>query len=425
MVKLKIQNFGPIKNGFIENDGFLEFTPVTLFCGNQATGKSTIAKLYSTLSWVEKSFVKQDLFNFLTNEIVTIPEDFFVNNLKKQKLDEYFSNQTIIEYKGQAYNFKYENGEFSYSKSATFNEYVRPKIMYIPSDRNLLTSLEEADKVKNLPEMLSIMFDEYNLARKRLNGTGYALPISNIKIKNDKERNSIRVITGENSSISIYNASSGIQSVTPLSLVTRSIAFDIFLEEKKGFQDLSAYERELFKRKFFDESKIPNDLKPSMMNYTEHLFNYYTSIDKGNKLLKNFFNRCFINIVEEPEQNLYPDSQGQVLYELLEYLNWSNENRLVITTHSPYILSYLTLSAKAAELKNKSIPKEKINKLVPFESVVSGNKISVYETQENGSVIKLKTYDNLPSDNNMLNNALDNSNEIFAQLIELEDEYHA
>ena len=96
-----------------------------------------------------------------------------------------------------------------------------------------------------------------------------------------------------------------------------------------------------------------------------------------------------------------------------------------VDPHSPYILSYLTLSAKAAELKNKSIPKEKINKLVPFASVVSGNKISVYETQEDGSVIKLKTYDNLPSDNNMLNNALDKSNEIFAQLIELEEEYNA
>lgn len=424
MVKLRIENFGPIKDGFIGNDGFLEFTPVTVFCGNQATGKSTIAKLYSTLSWVEKSFVRQDLNNYLANENAEVPEDFFVNSLKKQNLDEYFTSQTIIEYKGQAYNFKYENAVFKYSKSVTYNEYVRPKIMYIPSDRNLLTSLEEADKVKNLPEMLSIMFDEYNLARKRLNGTGYALPISNIKIKNDKERNSIRVITGENSSISIFNASSGIQSVVPLSLVTRSISHSIFLEEDKDFQHLSALDRDLFKKKFVNESHVPDDLKPSITNFVEHLFNYYISSKNENKILKNFFNSCFINIVEEPEQNLYPDSQGQVLYELLEYLNWSKDNRLIITTHSPYILSYLTLCAKAAELKNKSIPEEKINKLVPFASVISGKKISVYETQENGSVVRLETYDNLPSDNNLLNNALDKSNELFARLIELEDEYH-
>ena len=42
------------KGGFSENDGFLEISPVTVICGNQATGKSTIAKLYSTCAWLEK-----------------------------------------------------------------------------------------------------------------------------------------------------------------------------------------------------------------------------------------------------------------------------------------------------------------------------------------------------------------------------------
>ena len=58
MAKLRVKNFGPIKDGFSENDGFMEITPVTVICGNQATGKSTIAKLYSTLTWLEKSTVR-------------------------------------------------------------------------------------------------------------------------------------------------------------------------------------------------------------------------------------------------------------------------------------------------------------------------------------------------------------------------------
>lgn len=41
------------KGEFSENDGFLEISPVTVICGNQATGKSTIAKLYSTCAWLE------------------------------------------------------------------------------------------------------------------------------------------------------------------------------------------------------------------------------------------------------------------------------------------------------------------------------------------------------------------------------------
>ena len=35
MAKLKIRNFGPIQNGFSENDGFLEISPVTVICGNK------------------------------------------------------------------------------------------------------------------------------------------------------------------------------------------------------------------------------------------------------------------------------------------------------------------------------------------------------------------------------------------------------
>ena len=60
MAKLKIRNFGPITKGFDENDGWLEISPVTVFIGNQATGKSTIAKLYATFTWLEKALVRKD-----------------------------------------------------------------------------------------------------------------------------------------------------------------------------------------------------------------------------------------------------------------------------------------------------------------------------------------------------------------------------
>ena len=39
MVKLKIQNFGPIKSGFSQNNGFMEIMPVTVVIGNQAAAR--------------------------------------------------------------------------------------------------------------------------------------------------------------------------------------------------------------------------------------------------------------------------------------------------------------------------------------------------------------------------------------------------
>ena len=144
--------------------------------------------------------------------------------------------------------------------------------------------------------------------------------------------------------------------------------------------------------------------------------------DANDKILSLVDSR-FINIVEEPEQNLYPESQGKVLYELLKYLNSNKDNQLIITTHSPYILSYLTLSAKAAELLSKKVPANKIEKIVPEKSAVDGKRITIYETNENGSIIRLSPYENLPSDDNLLNKAMAEGNEKFAELLDLEQEY--
>jgi predicted ATPase len=60
MSKIKIKNFGPIKEGYQENDGWIDIKKVTVFIGNQGSGKSTVAKLISTFTWIEKALVRGD-----------------------------------------------------------------------------------------------------------------------------------------------------------------------------------------------------------------------------------------------------------------------------------------------------------------------------------------------------------------------------
>jgi ABC-type polysaccharide/polyol phosphate transport system ATPase subunit len=50
MSRIRIKNFGPIKGDHLENDGWLDVAKVTVFIGNQGTGKSTVAKLISTFT---------------------------------------------------------------------------------------------------------------------------------------------------------------------------------------------------------------------------------------------------------------------------------------------------------------------------------------------------------------------------------------
>jgi predicted ATP-binding protein involved in virulence len=133
---------------------------------------------------------------------------------------------------------------------------------------------------------------------------------------------------------------------------------------------------------------------------------------------------AFINIVEEPEQNLFPSSQKSMLESLLEFNNMNEGNKLIMTTHSPYLINYLTLTVKAETVKlklNSQNSLAKLAKIVPLQSTIKSDDLVIYELNEiDGTIKKLEDYNGLPSDENYLNNGLEDSNELFAQLQELE-----
>ena len=128
----------------------------------------------------------------------------------------------------------------------------------------------------------------------------------------------------------------------------------------------------------------------------------------------------FVNIVEEPEQNLYPTAQRNVLYELFEAYNEKQDNQLVITTHSPYLIDYTTLAVKAASITPKDLSQVKaLERMVPETARLKGEDIRVYQIRD-GKITALEMYDNMPSDDNMLNHELEDTNEVFAQMLEME-----
>ena len=66
MSRIKIKNFGPIREGFLENEGWMDVKKVTVLIGDQGTGKSTVAKLISIFSLFFQK--KKELLKFL-NEL--------------------------------------------------------------------------------------------------------------------------------------------------------------------------------------------------------------------------------------------------------------------------------------------------------------------------------------------------------------------
>ena len=402
MSKIRIKNFGPIKEGYLEDDDFLDIKKVTIFIGNQGSGKSTVAKLISTMMWLEKSINKGDM-NGLSNS-------FFHYYSKFQGISEYFKSNSYIDYLGEKYSLKFLEKEVIPEKyEVEFSKYLTPKVMYIPAERNTLSSITN---IKGMPDHLLTFYEELRRANKDLKGERLKLPINDYEYEYDEQSDS-SFIVGPDYKINLLNASSGVQSLAPLYVVSRNLA------------ELVTHSDDVLRKSMNSNSILK-------MNEEMVALEANDAIPETDKIIKRkeikakYLPKCFINIVEEPEQNLYPTSQRQILNSLLEFNNLSEGNKLIMTTHSPYIINYLSLAIQADYLKGKIHSEElleKLNAIVPLKSTISASDVAIYQMDErDGTIRKLSTFEGIPSDKNLLNQSLADGNDLFDQLLEIEQE---
>ncbi|WP_027002560.1 AAA family ATPase [Hugenholtzia roseola] len=411
MSKIKIQNFGAIRQGYQEDEGWLDIKKVTVFIGNQGSGKSTVAKLISTFTWIEKALVRGDY-----------PKKWFErkNKLKNQllnfhRLENYFQSlenqDTKIYYQGEAYHISYEKEQL-FIEEIEHKNYDLPQIMYVPAERNFISYVRTPKELKLSSASLKEFLTEFDNAKVVLKGL-LKLPINDTELEYDK-LNDVLKVKGSSYKIKLTEASSGFQSFVPLYLVSYHLAHSVKKQSSANKEPMSGEQMQRFRKG------------------VEDIWNNHNLTDEQKKIalsaLSSKFNKTsFVNIVEEPEQNLYPTSQQKMLNALLEFNNLSSNNKLILTTHSPYLINYLTLAAKGTHLKNKikdSILLNKIFKIIPENSMVRGQDIAIYQLEEQTGIIrKLQAYNGLPSDLHELNLLLDESNEFFAQLLEIQQKY--
>jgi len=200
MIKLKIKNVGPIKEGYSSNNDFLDFTGLTVFIGNQGSGKSTVAKIFSTLSWIEKALVRGDY----TDRYFCQSDQFKKKQLSYQGIDNYLNKNSFIEYIGNAYRITYRNSKLKIEKSFSKTDYKYTKIMYVPAELNFVSSVDRPDLLKRLPLPLYTFLDEYEDAKRSLVGS-IKLPIGKVKFEYQKQHNK-SILVGENFKISLLEA---------------------------------------------------------------------------------------------------------------------------------------------------------------------------------------------------------------------------
>ena len=143
-------------------------------------------------------------------------------------------------------------------------------------------------------------------------------------------------------------------------------------------------------------------------------------------LASRFNKTSFVNIVEEPEQNLFPSSQETMLESLITFNNYNQDNKLIITTHSPYLINHISVLIKAGLLyRNDNILKKEIlEETILEDATIKDTDYVIYQmNEENGTIQKLNDYKGIPSDEDYLNGKLAESNDKFAKLLEIEQKF--
>lgn len=406
MCRIRIKNFGPIREGFIENNGWLDVEKVTVFIGNQGSGKSTVAKLISTLSWIEKDLFRSDGSTIRFRK----QERIFKKYLEYHRIDSYLKDNTEIQYEGEAYKITYKPGSNLDIQELDSN-YILPKITYFPAERNFVSSVKKSKSGQKLTlwsQSLQEFKETFQEAKESFREKEtFHLPISNVELEYNK-LNDVLYVKGSDYKIQLADSASGFQSFVPLFVVANYVSK--LLESE---QEMDEQQRETFKK---ESAKILND-----KTYTEEQKRILLS-----NLAAQFNIKRTLNIIEEPEQNLFPTSQQGMLHKLLEFNNKVTSNKLVITTHSPYIINYLMLAIKASEIEKKANSiegiKSKIYEIVPAKAITPLRHVAIYEfDEETGTISRLKQSFGLPSNENYLNNQLGETNVLFSKLMEIED----
>lgn len=411
MSRIRIKNFGPISDGFTESDGFLDIKKLTVFIGNQGSGKSTVAKLISTFMWLEKAVIRGDIK-------APVSRTDFMELIEFHRLEDYLNAKSEIEYVGNTYRLILTGNSHNRSveaKKIADRSVRQPKIMYVPAERNFLSSIANISKVSDLlVGSLKNYSVEFRNAQLSQRGRPIELPINNTKIVYDPKKDE-NYLMFDGKRLKLTDASSGFHSIVPLHWVTKYLVEFVKQGEKKLLETLSTDQTVRRNNELRQLNKL--GLDEQSLRAKEKTIN------------EKYISKYFVNIVEEPEQNLFPSSQQRLLNSLLAYNN--GQNMLILTTHSPYIVNYLTLSIQADTIRKKIEKSDKDNKvdlldrlseMVPLESCISGSDTIVYELTDEGIITRLPDYEGLPSDENFLNSFLLEGNELFDKLLEIEED---
>ena len=325
--KLIVRDFGPIKNAE------LDIKKTTVLIGPQGSGKSTLAKLVATATNISWHFMLTDDYDAKLHL-----SDFGIQNFVKAQ-SYFFYQHNLTEVK-----LSYSKNEFGENADSTnpLFQVQNSKLKDIISNfRN-----KKIDNDQKSKEIQELIFRPIYVPSERL-----MLPI-------------------------VRDASLSFQLnkiPLPMSLLYFGSEFE---QARKKVSILKTLLDGVEYRFVNGEDRVI--FKGGNLNLSETASGYQAIIPMQ-VIIENLFrenNQKFI--VEEPELNLYPPTQKSLISFLTSRCTLG-DNQLLLTTHSPYVLSSLNNLLFAYKVAQKHPEQaEEIAKIIPKESWLNPDDFAAY-----------------------------------------------
>ena len=321
-----IRNFGPVKDIEIK-----DIRPFTVFIGESGSGKSTIMKVIVLFRWIYKMM---NIRSYLKHANITeSPFKFdFKELLNTNGLIEYFKEgKTEIIYKKGSVSIHYKS-KLGTTPIVPTEELSLEKMCFIADKRNLIPEILAAKKNDSIPMsfFLEETFNDFGIASEFIEEMN--IDYLGVKYLSEKTSAGVKYYVeslneDEKYKIKLEDASSGMQTVTPLSVIVEYFS------------------------KHYDFKDRFNEIIFKYMSKSDNLKNFRADLNIGDIKHKN------IHIhIEEPELSLYPESQRDLINFIVNrcFVDKSTDYNMTVmlATHSPYIINHLNLLIMAG-MKNK------------------------------------------------------------------------
>lgn len=429
MAHLIIKNIGPVK------DVELDLNQINILMGPQSCGKSTIAKIISYCSWFEKNMILK----------TKSEKDFYKELIEFHNLeDSYFSDSSYIEYVTPCFHITFKGNEKENPvieiKVDHTHKFENRKIEYIPAERNFVALKGLGKYTDSRDNILNFLYDWFQAKQEITKDSGFVLPLPSLGVTYfyDKEQDADNILMEDGKSINLRHSSSGLMSATPLLLVFDYVMRKVYNQKRtkspleitnfqsylKGLDATQAEKLDLLQKRF---SILESDFEKREKGETTISVN--TLREQLNELQETLINLIGLYsdyfysqvIIEEPELNLFPKTQSDLVYYMLRVLNESERKHvLVLTTHSPYILFALNNCMMGGLVKDK-IASEESESFLSHRSWIDPHQVSVYEIHD-GYLKCIQDEDGIIEDNYLNQAYKENSSEYMALLNYYDDE---